>query len=153
MLPFLLGLTEFLSTFNTVFKVKIAWPVIFLSLFTKDKLIGIAGCSLRRKQAGSGSYGTSLSGRNTGSLRHNFILFNTASADVHIHCGRKIKYPVEWETKQQCVTRVDPAAQAEGSQTTSEACESRHWCLQSPELPGRLSQRDFRENRSISKLF
>ncbi len=56
-----------------VFMVKAALPVIWLSLFTKDNIIGIAGCSLRRKQAGSVSCGASLKGRNAGKLLQDTI--------------------------------------------------------------------------------
>lgn len=65
---------------------------------------------------------------------------NTAGNDIRIHCGTQIeKRPVEWEIKERHVTPGGPAVQAAGAQTPPEACESRHWNLQSPGLPGQLS--------------
>lgn len=60
----------------------VTWPVIWQTFLTKDGISGIGGCSLRRKQAGSVSCGTSFSGRNVGWL---WDLRTRAGADIQ--CG------------------------------------------------------------------
>lgn len=103
------------------------WLVIWLSLSTKDAITGTGGCSLSRKQAGSVSCGASLRGRNTGSLPRDTVFTFTVRCTI---IG--ILEFIKWH-----VTPVDPAVEAVGSQSPSEACGSLHWHLQSPELPAR----------------
>lgn len=90
------------------------------------------GQSLTRRLTQREEHGTTATG-------HNFTILTPLACDIHIHCGvQNEKYPVEWAIKQEQVTPGDPAVEAVAAERPSEACVSRHWCLQSPELPGRL---------------
>lgn len=116
----------------------VTWPVIWQTFLTKDGISGIGGCSLRRKEAGSVSCGTSFSGRNVGWL---WDLRTRAGADIQ--CGM---WGSHSEITEYYVTPGDPTAPAAQVQMTSAACELQRWRQQSPELPGQL---EFKQDTQI----
>lgn len=115
--------------------------------------MGSAGCSLRWKQAGSVSCGTSLSGRNTGWLPQHTRL-KTPAAMTFTVGSKNEKHPNGWEIRERHVTPGHPAVQAAAAQTPSGACEGHHWNPQSPGPPGwpspSLNEEDFQEKLHLS---